>query len=80
MATTANPVTLVIEKAGGAQALADLWDVTWQAINGFERKGWLPLPRARDAATRFDMPLRDLVRPDIREAIIAGVQEHLLSD
>jgi len=80
MAKISNPVKQVIEKEGSVQALAERWGISREAIYGFERNGYFPLDRARDAAGRHDIPLRELVRPDIRAAMDSAVQDHLLSD
>lgn len=67
----ANAVRKVIEAAGGPIKLAREWNVTYTAINTFERQGYLPLARAKDAVQRWPeaAALRDLVRPDIRAAM-----------
>lgn len=74
-----NAVTRLIETAktaenadSGYRVLADFFHVTMQAIHNFESKGWLPVDRARAAADRFGVPLRDLVRADIRDAMDAS--------
>jgi hypothetical protein len=54
------------------QALADVLGVTYQAVAKFEQKGYLPLARAKVVSARYDIPLRELVRSDIREAMIAA--------
>jgi hypothetical protein len=66
-----NHVRKVIEAAGGPVKLSKLWSVTYTAINTFERQGYLPLARAKDAVERWPeaAQLRDLVRPDIRAAM-----------
>ncbi len=66
-----NAVRKVIEAAGGPTALSRLWACTYTAINTFERNGYLPLARAKDAIERWPeaAELRDLVRPDIRAAM-----------
>jgi hypothetical protein len=76
-----NAVRRVIEAAGGPVALAKLWDVTYTAINTFERQGYLPLARAKDAVQRWPEAavLRDLVRPDIRAAMDLNQSSSLLS-
>lgn len=76
-----NAVRKVIEAAGGPMALARLWNVTYTAINTFERQRYLPLERAKDAIARWPgvAELRDLVRPDIREAMDAQKSSDLLS-
>lgn len=71
----------VIKAAGGPVALAKLWDVTYTAINNFERQGYLPLARAKDAVERWPdaAQLRDLVRPDLRAAMDLQQGSQLLS-
>ncbi len=66
-----SAVRKVIEAAGGPVALSKLWDVTYTAINTFERQGYLPLAKAKDAVQRWPeaVELRDLVRPDLKEAM-----------
>lgn len=53
------------------QALADRLGITYQAVAKFERQGWLPLTRARVVADLYSIPLAELVRPDIRDALNA---------
>lgn len=53
----------------GKQALADRWGISYQAIDKFDRQGWFPLDRAKQAEAEFRIPLRDLVRQDIRDAL-----------
>ena len=53
----------------GKQALANAWGVTYQAVDKFDRQGWFPLDRAKRAEADYGIPLRELVRPDIREAM-----------
>jgi hypothetical protein len=54
------------------QALADVLGITYQAVAKFEQQGYLPLARAKVVASRYSIPLRDLVRKDIREAMAAA--------
>lgn len=51
--------------------LAKEFGVTYTAINTFERQGYLPLARAKEAVTKWPgaAELRDLVRADIRAAM-----------
>lgn len=71
MSDHSKHVRSVINAAGGPVALARMWGITYTAVNGFERQGYLPLSRAKDAVARWPeaAQLRDLVRPDIREAM-----------
>lgn len=83
-----NPVDTVIEAAAqqiegnesGRVKLANFFGVRPQAIHEFRKKKYLPLDRAKTAAERFGLPLRTLVRPDIAEAMSAGVAQSLLSE
>ncbi len=77
---TTNPVDTVIAAAGGRQPLAEFFDVKLQAIHGFRQKGWLPLDRAKAAADRFGLPIRELVRADVREAMDKDAQQRMLDD
>lgn len=77
-----NGVDIALEKASSDgtinpeayKTLADLFDppITIEAIYKFRRKGWFPLERARRIAEQYDIPLSDLVRGDIREALLAN--------
>lgn len=90
MADPANPLRRCVaafraevgEKEGTLQGLADLWEVSATALYGFERQGYLPLARAKMASTRWALPLRDLVKPDIRAAmdLQAASSTDLLAD
>lgn len=66
-----NAVRKVIDAAGGPIKLAKEWNITYTAINTFERQGYLPLKRAKDAIEKWPgcAELRDLVRPDLRAAM-----------
>lgn len=70
----ANGVDKAIDAAGGGpegiKELADLLGITVQAIYRFKRKGWFPVDRARAIADRYDLPFRELVRQDIRDALL----------
>ena len=81
MATDENAVRKVIDAAGGPVKLAKEWGLTYTAINTFERQGYFPLARAKEAVERWPeaAALRDLVRPDIREAMDLQQGSNLLS-
>jgi hypothetical protein len=79
-----NGVDLVIAKITGddpspkarydaTQELADLFNppITVPAIYKFRRQGWFPIDRAKIISEKYDIPLSDLVRGDIREALLA---------
>ncbi len=76
-----NAVRKVINAAGGPTKLAKIWAVTYTAINTFERQGYLPLPRAKDAVERWPeaASLRDLVAPDLRAAMDINQSGNLLA-
>ena len=81
MSKAPSPVRRVIQAAGGPVALSKLWGITYTAINTFEREGYLPLARAKDAVARWPeaAALRDLVRPEIRDAMDLQNSSGLLS-
>lgn len=78
---SSSAVREVINAAGGPVALSKLWDITYTAINTFERQGYLPLKRAQQALEAWPgvVELRDLVRPDIRAAMDLQQGSDLLS-
>lgn len=78
-----NGVDLAITKIAGddvspqarhkaTQQLAEMFDppITVPAIYKFRRQGWFPIDRAKVVADRLEIPLADLVREDIREALL----------
>ena len=73
-----NGVDIALEKAGGGseayRTIAEIFDppISVEAIYKFRRQGWFPLERARRIAEVYDLPLADLVRNDIREALLAN--------
>lgn len=75
-----NAVSRVIEAAGGKGKLSRELQVTFQAVFGWERAGWLPLARAQQVIELYPTvaTLRDLVRPDIGSAMDIGTQQALL--
>lgn len=59
-----------ITAAGGEQQmLGDALGVTKQFINTSLRKGYLPLDKAKVAADLYGIPLIELVRSDIADAM-----------
>lgn len=77
MAEPDNPVRRCVaayhaEVGDGEGTLAGLareWGVSVQALYDFERKGYLPFERAKVASERWSLPLRELVKPDLRAAM-----------
>lgn len=77
-----TPIRKVIEAAGGPVKLAKALNVTYTAVNTFERQGYLPLARAKEVIEKFPdagVTLRDLVRPDLRAAMDLNQSGSLLS-
>lgn len=64
-------IRAVIVAAGGPVKLSKIWSCSYAAVNGFERQGYLPLARAKDAVQRWPgaAELRELVRDDLRAAM-----------
>lgn len=75
-----NHIRSVIDAAGGPVKLAKIFNVTYTAINTFERQGYLPLMRAKQALELWPgvAELRDLVRPDIKNAMDMQASTDLL--
>ncbi len=75
-----NAVRKVITAAGGPIALSRRFEVSYAAVNGWERQGFMPLRRAREAIAEWPdaAPLRDLVAPSIRAAMDHGDGQNLL--
>jgi hypothetical protein len=73
-----NGVDLALDKAGGGpeafKRIADLFEppISVPAIYKFRRQGWFPFDRAKVVAQAYGLPLADLVRADIREALLAN--------
>jgi hypothetical protein len=70
-----NGVEKTIAAAGTLQELANLWAVSRVAIYDWKKRGYFPIERARDANARFGIPLRELVSPQIREAMDASAAQ-----
>ena len=75
-----NAVRKIIDAASGPVKLAKLLDCTYTAINTFERQEYLPLARAKQVMELFPgvVELRDLVRPDLRQAMDMQTGDGLL--
>lgn len=52
-------------RPSGRVVLAERMGVSVQAVDKFVRQGYLPLERAKQVAGWYDVPLRELVKPDI---------------
>lgn len=65
-----NPnIDRAVEAAGGFNQLAERLKVSAPAVHKFRRQGWLPLERARQVNEWFNIPVVDLVKPAIADAI-----------
>lgn len=75
-----NAVDRVVEAAGGTGSLARELSVTFQAVFQWQKAGWLPLARAKQAIELYPeaATLRELVRPDIGSAMDISSQQALL--
>jgi hypothetical protein len=58
-----------VEKAGGYQALADHLECSKQFVHSSEQRGWLPMEKAKIVNSLYGIPLIDLVRKDIADAM-----------
>jgi hypothetical protein len=74
-----NGVKIAIEKIGGDEPaairkLAGMFDppISPEAVYKFRRQGWWPLERARTISEKLDLPLADLVKDDVRAALLAN--------
>lgn len=73
-----NGIDKALEKTGEAtfyaqaKKLAELLGVTVQFIYKSQKKGWLPIGRARQVSDAYGIPLDELVRADVRAALIAN--------
>lgn len=69
-----NGVQMAIDAAGGGSEgpkhLAVLLGTSVQFIYNSRRKGWFPLDRARKIAEVYQLPLADLVKDDVRRALL----------
>jgi transcriptional regulator with XRE-family HTH domain len=66
---TTNGITKASEAAGSQGKLAEMLGVTQQAVSKWEARGWAPLKRARQIASAFPIPLKELIDPDTAELI-----------
>lgn len=65
---------LTAENRGrAATKLAEMLDnISVPAIYKFRRQGYFPLDRAKVVAAELSIPLADLVRDDVREALLSN--------
>lgn len=60
-----------IEKAGGRVPLANALGVTRQAVHGWRRQGWVPVPRAIEIEGKFGVARMHLIKPELRAIVSA---------
>lgn len=66
-----NGIEQAAEKAGGQAALGRVLGVTPQAIAKFRKQGWVTIDRAKQINAQFGIPMRELVRPEVRDVMDA---------
>lgn len=67
-----SAVLRAIEKAGGPTALAKSLGVTYQSIDDWRRKGYVPPARAKEIEMQFGIPRNDLVSAKVRSNLGLG--------
>ncbi len=75
-----NAVDQMVEAAGGKGKLSRELGVSFQALFQWSKTGWMPLSRAKQAIDLYPgvAPLRDLVKPDLRQAMDISAGQTLL--
>ena len=75
-----NAVKRLVDAAGGKSKLSREIAVTFQAVFGWEKQGWMPLARAKQSVDLYPgvVPLRELVREDIAAAMDISTRQALL--
>jgi len=68
---------LAIRMAGGRKAVADMFEVTPQAVAGWIREGYMPVKRAKvlAAALGDDIVTASQLRPDLAEMFTEDLNE-----
>lgn len=70
MAKPPTALDLAVDKAGSISELARLVGVKPQVANRWVHLGYVPpVKRARQIADLYGLPMRDLVKPDLRDLI-----------
>lgn len=67
-----SAVLIAITKAGGPTALARSLGVTYQSIDDWRRKGYVPLARAKEIEMQFGIPRGELVSAKVRSNLGLG--------
>lgn len=75
-----KPIRRIIDAAGGPVALSRELSVTYVAVNGWERAGYMPLKRALEVTARYPgvATVRELVREDLAAAMDRSTADSLL--
>ena len=60
-----------IDKAGGRVPLANALGVTRQAVYGWRKQGWVPVPRAIEIEDKFGVGRMRLIKPELRAIVSA---------
>lgn len=76
-----SPIRKIIDAAGGPVALSRQLEVTYVAVNGWERAGYMPLKRALQVTELYPgvASVVELVRPDLAAAMNRSTGEALLA-
>ncbi len=64
-----NGVQKTIAAAGTQRVVFEAFGVSQQALRQWINAGHFPLERAKEAHQRWGVPLRELVSPEVREAM-----------
>lgn len=64
-----------VRQAGGYQQLADQLSCSKQFVHASEKRGWLPMEKAKIASSLYGIALVDLVRTDIADAMRLAAQQ-----
>lgn len=67
-----SAVLKAIAAAGGPTALAKSLGVTYQSIDDWRRKGYVPPARAKEIEMQFGIPRNDLVSAKVRSNLGLG--------
>lgn len=69
MTTRKTALDLAVEQAGSISELARLVGVKPQVANRWVHQGHMPVKRARQVADLYNLPMRELVKPGLRDLI-----------
>ena len=66
-----NALNTVVEKAGGAPALAAHLGVSHQIVYAWVKRGWVPLARAVQLEKKYKVPRDKLINPELAKFLAA---------